>query len=66
MSAHGKQTRQETTKACPRCGGTRLRLYASLNQKQCDNCLEVLPWHLEPGQRPLVGSSRDVYREPKP
>ncbi|WP_339119150.1 hypothetical protein [Halomonas sp. BMC6] len=50
-----------TTKHCPRCGCTRLRLYRSINEKQCDRCLHRFDWHLEPGQKPLVGPSRDRY-----
>ena len=55
-----------TTKTCPACGCDRLRLFRSLNRKQCDACLEWMTWHLEPGQEPLVGSSRDTgYRGEK-
>ena len=54
---------RETTKVCRECGCTRLRQFPSLRYKQCDECLAILPWELEPGQKPLIGSSRDAYRE---
>ncbi|ASK18429.1 hypothetical protein [Halomonas sp. N3-2A] len=50
-----------TTKQCPRCRCTRLRLFPSMNYKQCDNCLHRFDWHLAEGQRPLVGPSADRY-----
>lgn len=50
---------KKTTKACHYCGHTVLREYRSLNQKQCDRCHKWMDWHLDPGQAPLVGSSRD-------
>ncbi len=51
--------RPRTTRACPQCGGTRLRLFRSLNYKQCDACLARFPWTLAPGQAPLLGPSHD-------
>lgn len=55
---------KQTTKTCHRCGGTVLREFRSLNYKQCHDCGLVLPWNLDPGQKPLVGPSRDnAYRE---
>lgn len=49
------------TKQCPECGCPRLRLFRSINLKQCDECLHEFDWHLAPGQKPLVGPSRDRY-----
>lgn len=51
--------RKVTTKACPHCGSARLRLFRSLNYKQCHQCRAELSWYLAPGQKPLVESSRD-------
>jgi len=52
-----------TTRRCPECGCERLREFRSLNLKQCDECLRWMKWTLGAGQAPLVGSSRDRYRE---
>lgn len=49
-----------TTKRCQKCNGERLRLFASLNYKQCDQCGHKMPWRLDEGQRPLVGPSRRI------
>lgn len=48
-----------TTKACWNCGCTRLREYSSKNEKHCDECLSIMPWHVEQSQKPTVGPSRD-------
>lgn len=50
-----------TTKACRLCGSDVLRLFRSLNLKQCHECGHRMPWNLEPGQAPLIGPSRDRY-----
>lgn len=52
---------KQTTKACQRCGGSVLREYMSINLKQCHQCGHKMPWHLEPGQKPLIGPSTDRY-----
>lgn len=48
-----------STKQCPNCGSNRLRLFRSINEKQCDECLTRFDWLLDEGQEPLIGSSRD-------
>lgn len=50
---------KQTTKVCWQCGCTRLREYSSKNEKHCDECLAVMPWYVEDGQKPTVGNSRD-------
>lgn len=50
-----------STKQCPECGSTVLRLFTSTNKKQCDDCLTWFDWNLEPGQKPLIGSSTDRH-----
>ena len=51
--------KKQTTKQCWNCGCKRLRLYASKRMKQCDECQSIMPWELDEGQSPTVGSSRD-------
>lgn len=51
---------KETTKVCPNCGSEVLIHYTSTNQKQCADCYSFLPWHLEAGQKPLIGPSRNL------
>lgn len=51
-----------STKACPKCGCTVLRLFRTLNYKQCHRCLHSFPWTLDPGQKPLIGPSRTLER----
>jgi len=48
------------TKRCPACGDDKLIRLASLNQKICHTCGHVMVWNLDPGQRPLVGPSREI------
>lgn len=50
----------ESTKRCTRCGSERLVLYWSTNEKQCGQCLHVMPWLLEEGQPPLLGPARKI------
>lgn len=38
--------------------------FNSLNYKQCNHCFLKLPNELKPGQKPLVGSSRQKASNP--
>jgi len=51
---------KQTTKRCAKCGSDVLRLFTSLNLKQCHECGHKMKWNLEPGQKPLIGPSRDT------
>lgn len=51
---------KQTTKQCPRCGNTKLVTFPSLDMKKCTDCGEVIQWHLDEGQAPLLGPSRSV------
>lgn len=57
---------KQTTKICEKCGSQRLRLFMSLNMKQCDECLHTMDWYLSDNQKPLVGSSRDKGNQESP
>lgn len=46
------------TQSCPNCGNTDLVLYRSMNLKQCPDCRTEIPWTLDPGQKPLIGTNR--------
>lgn len=46
------------TKVCLNCGSDALVRLASLNTKKCGVCAHEQNWPLDPGQAPLVGSSR--------
>lgn len=48
--------------ACTNCGCTALSLLSSNNIKRCIACGHEMPWHLDPGQLPLVRSNRMVKR----
>lgn len=50
-----------TTKACRLCGSDVLRLFRSLNLKQCHACGHKMPWTCTDGQKPLIGPSQDRY-----
>ena len=52
---------KQTTKRCPKCTCTRLRLFRPVSEKQCDECLHRFEWNLDQGQEPLIGPSRDRY-----
>lgn len=52
-----------TTRVCRECGSDVLCVFPSLNLKVCHQCGHKMLWFLEPGQKPLIGSSRDTYRE---
>lgn len=52
-------TAPETTKKCPECGNTALARFSSMNLKYCPDCYCWMVWKLEPGQKPLIGPSRD-------
>lgn len=47
---------------CPDCAGP-LVSYSSRNQRQCADCKEIFPWHLAPGQKPLVTNNRHDRKE---
>jgi len=51
---------QVTTKRCPLCGNARLGLMRTQNRKYCPDCGLWMSWDLDPGQRPLIGPSREV------
>lgn len=51
---------KQTTKICPNCGSTALALFTSMNMKLCVDCYTELPWYLDEGQQPLIGSSIDT------
>ncbi|CAM3838685.1 hypothetical protein VRRI112168_02635 [Vreelandella rituensis] len=50
---------KRTTKACWNCDSKVLRHFSSLNEKVCHACGTVMPWVLEDGQKPMLGTSRD-------
>lgn len=52
-----------STKFCAQCASTVLCLLASLHVKICMDCKFENPWEIEPGQRPLMGSSRGLWPE---
>jgi len=45
-----------TTKECPNCGNTHLILLSTLNLKLCSDCQTEIPWYLDKGQKPLLGT----------
>lgn len=49
-------------KACPKCAGPLVDL-RSLNVRLCADCKSEYPWHLAPGQRPLIGNNRQDRKE---
>lgn len=52
-------TKGNTTKACPQCGGQAIAKFSSLNMKYCGDCGCWFSWELTEGQKPLIGPSRD-------
>lgn len=58
-----KITRTVSNKNCPKCNCKELSLLRSLNVKKCTSCGHEIPWHLDPGQLPLVRSNRMVKRD---
>lgn len=47
-----------TTKICPQCGSDAVVALRSMDKKLCSDCKAEWPWKLDPGQKPLVASSR--------
>ena len=43
--------------SCPSCGEP-LVSFATMNERECNGCKSVWPWHLNPGQQPLVSNNR--------
>lgn len=44
-------------KPCPRCGSPLVDL-RTMNRRQCCGCKRYFVWHLDEGQKPLIGSNR--------
>lgn len=59
-------TKRESTKSCPQCGNEALGLIRTQQLKFCPDCSCWFPWHLEPGQKPLLGPSRALAKAPPP
>ncbi|MBE0434206.1 MAG: hypothetical protein IBX56_00170 [Methylomicrobium sp.] len=52
------KTERESGDQCPVCNCQAVTRYSSLNLKRCADCGHEWPWHLKPGQRPLVQYQR--------
>lgn len=49
-------------KTCPKCAGPLVDL-RSMNSRICADCKTEHPWHLAPGQKPLISNNRIDRKE---
>lgn len=48
----------KTTKECPACGCEVMVSYHSTNEKQCADCLLIIPWSLDKGQKAVFNDRK--------
>lgn len=47
---------------CPLCKSTRITRMSSTRTLYCHDCERRIPWKLKDGQKPLIGSNRNLAK----
>lgn len=49
-----EEPNKQSTKICPYCESSNMIHYISTNNKQCSDCLKLIYWPLDKGQKKLL------------